>query len=74
MRPTLPMKRYALGMRTTSKLNPSFNTLFFICKETWDSKEEAEEYIKNNPTWKKNEHSMSTILILTQEEIDTYSR
>ena len=69
MRLNKPVKRFALGWRTVSKWNRSFNTIFFICRESWNSMEEAKEYCAKNPNWKHGEHSMSTIMQLTDAEI-----
>lgn len=67
------MKRFALGIRTESKLNPSFNTVFFVCRETWDTFAEAEKYCQANPGWKTGNHPGCGILQLTDKEIADYS-
>lgn len=54
MRPTQPVKKWALGLRVSSKLNRSFNYVEFANPNTFDSQEEAQKYIEENPEWNKH--------------------
>ena len=54
MRPTQPVKKWALGLRVSSKLNRSFNYVEFANPNTFDTIEEAQAYMGDNPEWNKH--------------------
>lgn len=74
MKPNKPVKRFVIGIRTKSKLNPSFNTLLIVCRESWDSKEEAEKWSSENPAWRTGVHKYACVLELTPNEIEFYNQ
>jgi hypothetical protein len=54
MRPTKPVKKWAIGLRVSSKLNRSFNYVEFANPNTFDSQEEAQAYIESQPNWNRH--------------------
>ena len=76
-----PVKRWALGFRVTSKMNKSFNWIELANPQTFDTKEDAEKFTKENPTWNqhKNQNHTNVRLTcgpfeLTSDEIAFYER
>jgi len=76
-----PVKRWALGIRIASKMNKSFNWIELANSQTFDSKEDAEKFIKENPNWNQHKnHNHPNVRIqcgpfeLTDEEIAFYTK
>lgn len=77
-----PVKRWAIGFRVSSKLNRSFNWVEFANPHTFDTEEEAVQFITDTPNWNqhKNQNDPRVKIKycgpfeLTDEEIATFER
>lgn len=82
MRPNKPVKKFAFGLRVSSKLNRSFNWVEFANPNTFDTKEEAEKFIQDTPNWNKHRNPNNPsvknknvgIFQLTDDELQQYNR
>jgi hypothetical protein len=82
MRPDKPVKKFALGLRVSSKLNRSFNWVEFANSQTFDTKEEAEKFVRDNVEWNRHRNPNNPsvknknvgIFQLTDEEIQQLNK
>lgn len=77
-----PVKQWALGFRVSSKLNRSFNWVEFSNSHTFDTEEEAIQFMADNTDWNQHRNQNDPRVKikycgpfkLTDEEMATYER